>query len=256
MKALNKILVKLGIYDLMAVLFTGIIICTLTVLIVNVLKWNYLLSMFDLKSEIFELNNSLTFLVISYFIGLIFQEIGSFVQKHIVNRNNSLLKKALKVSDNSYMFMTAKERDSVFEHISSKIDCIVNNDQQNCLEKYNINMVYNYCKHYVMKNIDTSRIDRDQSLSAMARSLYVYFFIMFITTSISFFYCYFSGVLNMMYLIVSVITIFIALLMYNRSCRFAIIRYTYIFRAFYYYAVYPQDNDKIDNSDNLTSVED
>jgi len=44
MKALNKILVKLGIYDLMAVLFTGIIICTLTVLIVNVLKWNYLLS--------------------------------------------------------------------------------------------------------------------------------------------------------------------------------------------------------------------
>lgn len=75
---MEKAIDHLGIYDLMAVLFSGICILVLSTLIFY--------PFCNLSGEIeSECNKSLSFaiyfLTISYFIGIIFQELGSIITK-------------------------------------------------------------------------------------------------------------------------------------------------------------------------------
>lgn len=73
---MNKILDKLGIYDLVAVLLSGISISTFSLLIMRIVYNKQV----DLDLQV---NETLLFLVLSYFVGLIFQELGSFYRKSI-----------------------------------------------------------------------------------------------------------------------------------------------------------------------------
>lgn len=157
---MNKILDKFGIYDLVAVLLSGISICTFSLLVLQLVYKIHI----DIGLQV---NETLSFIVISYFLGLIFQECGSLIQKKI-HKNNALLKKALKVSDESHILLTETEKNGVYAYVKSKLN----------LENDNDNVVYNYCKFYIIENCDTTRIDKDQSLSAMSRSLSLYFMIL------------------------------------------------------------------------------
>lgn len=208
---MNKILDKLGIYDLVAVLLSGISICTFSLLVLQ-LVYN-----FHINIELY-VNETFSFLVISYFLGLIFQECGSLILK-IIYENNKLLKKALKVSNNSHILLTKIEKDRIYDYVKSELD----------IKYYNDNIVYNYCKFYVIKNYDTSRIDKYQSLSAMSRSLSLYFAILAIFTLINVFMdpTYFNIILVFVSVIFSVLLFF-------RCIRLAKLRYIYIFRIFYY----------------------
>lgn len=71
---MNKVLDKFGIYDLVAVLLSGISICTFSLI---VLQFIYKVNI-DIQLQV---NETLSFLVMSYFVGLIFQECGSLIQK-------------------------------------------------------------------------------------------------------------------------------------------------------------------------------
>ncbi len=210
---MSKILDKFGIYDLVAVLLSGINICIFSLLVLQLV---YKIPI-DIELQV---NKTLSFLVISYFLGLIFQEFGSLVQKIITHKNNTLLKKALKVSDKSNTLLTETEKDGVYTYVKSKFN--VEND----------NIVYNYCKFYIIENYDTTRIDKDQSLSAMSRSLFLYFVILAIIALINIFFN--PNHLNIILLSVSIILL--ALFRY-RWIRFTKLRYIYIFRTFYYNVV-------------------
>lgn len=75
---LDNILSRLGIYDLMGVLYTGTII--------SVTLW-FIDSVFDivnLQFQALDVNGTFLFIVISYFLGLVFQEAGSFISKSII----------------------------------------------------------------------------------------------------------------------------------------------------------------------------
>lgn len=100
---MSEILEKFGIYDLLAVLLSGICITTMSLFIAQVV--------FE-KETTLELivNESLLFLVLSYLTGLIFQEIGSLIQKEFIFKNNKLLKNSLETSDDSYTKLTKTEK--------------------------------------------------------------------------------------------------------------------------------------------------
>lgn len=211
---MNKILDKLGVYDLIAVLLSGISISTISILVLQLV---YKLPM-DVNLQV---NETLSFLVLSYFLGLVFQEISSFIQKKSVHRNNGLLKAALRTSNNSHIVLTEVEKNGVYTYVINKLKLNPNED--------NDNVVYNYCKFYILKNADTSRIDRDQSISAMSRSLSLYFALLTFAVLINAFFQpqFFKFVLIAISLIFS-------FLFYYRCIRFNKLRYVNIFRTFYY----------------------
>ena len=89
---LDNILSRLGIYDLMGVLYTETII--------SVTLW-FINSVFDivnLQFQALDVNGTFLFIVISYFLGLVFQEVGSFISKSIFFRKNKLLHMIIRLS--------------------------------------------------------------------------------------------------------------------------------------------------------------
>ena len=107
MKQMSKILDKLGIYDLVAVLLSGISISTFTILVLQ------LIYKIQIDTNL-QVNETLLFFVLSYFLGLIFQEISSFIQNKSTHKNNRLLKAALKTSSNSLIYLTDIEKSGVY----------------------------------------------------------------------------------------------------------------------------------------------
>ena len=75
---------KLGIYDLLAVLLSGIIITFLTIEFESVLE---IASYLKLKPFALQLDKNITFIIISYLVGTIFQEIGAQIDIKILNTN-------------------------------------------------------------------------------------------------------------------------------------------------------------------------
>lgn len=217
---MSVILEKLGIYDLVAVLLTGINISIFTIC---VFKYIY-------KYPIFmnwQIKESLFFLVISYFVGIIFQELGSIILKKVFFRNNLLLKLCFESSNDSDILLTNKEIQDILNYVNKKLS----------LNKYeymdNINIIYNYCKFKVLESGEFPRTDKDQTISAMSRSLSLYFLILFSFLSFSSF-----QTLNMVYYIASICSALLSILFYKRCVRFTKIRYIYILRLYYYKFLY------------------
>ena len=99
---LDNILSRLGIYDLMGVLYTGTII--------SVTLW-FINSVFDivnLQFQALDVNGTFLFIVISYFLGLVFQEVGSFISKSIFFRKK-LLHIAMRSKENDLYLMSEAE---------------------------------------------------------------------------------------------------------------------------------------------------
>ena len=71
---MSKIFDKLGIYDLVAVLLSGICMSTFSILVFQLI-YNVPVTM-DVHVD-----ETVLFFVLSYFLGLIFQETGSFIKK-------------------------------------------------------------------------------------------------------------------------------------------------------------------------------
>lgn len=99
---LDNILSRLGIYDLMGVLYTGTII--------SVTLWfiNDLFNIVNFQFETLDVNGTFLFIVISYFLGLVFQEVGSFISKSIFFRKK-LLHIAMRSKENDLYLMSEAE---------------------------------------------------------------------------------------------------------------------------------------------------
>lgn len=210
---ISVILDKLGIYDLIAVLLPGISILTFSVLVIQYV--------YEIEIKDLQINETLTFLVLSYFIGLIFQEFGSLLQNKLIFRKDKLIRHVLNPSINSHFYLSETEKNGVYRYVS---------------EKLNLNtaggidaIIYNYCKFYVLGSGNTTRIDKDQSLSAMSRSLSLYFLMLCIIAVSSLFYQ-----LSLSKILLSVISAIFAIVLYLRCTRFAKMRCVNIIRTFYY----------------------
>ncbi len=211
---MNKILDKLGLYDLIAVLLSGISILTISIF---VLQYVYKVSV-DIDLMV---SDTLTFFVFSYFVGLIFQEFTSLIQKKLLYKDNALLKSALCTEEDSHTFLTKTEKDRVYSYVINqlKLNPYENND----------NIIYNYCKFKILKSGNMSRMDRDQSISAMSRSFSLYFFMLTILFARTLFV---NPSVNI--IILTIVSFLFTILFYYRCIRFTKLRYINIIRTFYY----------------------
>lgn len=161
---MNQVLDKLGIYDLVAVLLSGICIVTFSAIADKALFQSELL-------DSLKIDDTLIFLVVSYFVGLLFQEVGSALQKEIFQKNNNLLKRALDTAKvPTHQFLTSEEKNNVSQIIQKEL----------ALENPpDISLLYNYCKYYLVINGCMVSADKNQSISGLSRSLSLYFLVLF-----------------------------------------------------------------------------
>ncbi len=214
---LDNILSRLGIYDLMGVLYTGTII--------SVTLWfiNDLFNIVNFQFEALDVNGTFLFIVISYFLGLVFQEVGSFISKSIFFRKNKLLHIAMRSKENDPYLMSEAEMKLLKKKLKEERGYENNNAD--------ISYIYNYCKSYCFEHCDVSLIDKDQSIAAMSRSLSVFFYVLGVLIIIVVFL---SDSIRYIWLVPVPVSMFLAVLMFIRFRRFTIIRYVRILRAYLY----------------------
>lgn len=220
---MNQALDKLGIYDLVAVLLSGVCITTFS-LLAEKMFWKTQLLLDYLKVD-----DSILFLTISYFIGLVFQELSSILQKKITHRNNKLLLKALDTSKKSYPFLTQEEKNGIIQIVQTELASETAPNEE---------ILYNYCRYYLASTGNMVRADKEQSIFGMSRSLSLYFFVLFL-----FMACKSICSRNIILFVWTASIFVLSVLLYYRCLRFSKMRYIYILRSFYYSFIQNKSNN-------------
>lgn len=219
---MEKAIDHLGIYDLMAVLFSGVCILVLSLLILY--PFNNLFEIIKFEQE-----ESLVFIIcfftISYFIGIIFQEVSSAITKKFYEKGEKILTHSFRPPKNEHGVLTLEESGEIEQIVSKELGL----DLSSCSHKETI--IYNYCKFHLISTSGMSSSNKDQSIAGLSRSLSLYFFIITVVFFISLLlpnskkiYC----------LIMFIISPALSALFFYRYVRFLRYRYTFIFRSFYY----------------------
>ena len=147
----DKVLDKLGIYDLIGVLLPGVTACAVSLVVDEALLG------FGLSRYI-NADDLLIFLLIGYLTGVILQEIGSLAMMFL-DRWQRMLNKALTPLDNSRTHISKEEWDLIESSVAVKL----------CKEKpISKNLLYN---HFKKAGGNTMLADKDQSIAAMSRSI-------------------------------------------------------------------------------------
>lgn len=219
---MNQILDKLGIYDLVGVLLSGISITFFTMIVI----WEGNPDLLNINLRI-QKDEMVPFLIISYFVGLVFQEISSILHKRIIYPENKLLRKTLYTKENSLKYITGYEIDKIYSYVENVLHISSESEKDE--------VIYNYCKYYMVRKEKTANIDKDQSISGFSRSLSLYFFLLGVVLF----------VLEVFQIenknLIVVILLMISVLLYFRCIRFAKIRYSKVLRAFYYDVIANKD---------------
>ena len=207
---MDAVFEKLGVYELFSIFFAGSVI-TYSSLMFNDRYFH--INVF-LSSN--GLNNTFLFILISCFVGFLFQELGSIANKYIIFRGKGLLKEAY-----------SKEKTGV-NHLSTpefeKLEALFKKNNITDLEEK-----YNTCKYYIINNRNTSKIDKDLALSSMSRSFFIYFLIISLLLLI-----YMIANMDESIVLPFALSVFVSILMFLRQKRFAIMRYVSIFRTYLY----------------------
>ena len=207
---MDAVFEKLGVYELFSIFFAGSVI-TYSSIMFNDRYFN--IGIF-LSSN--GLNNTFLFVLISCFVGFLFQEMGSIVNKYIIFRGKGLLKEAYSKGKTGVNHLSAQE--------FKKLEALFKKNNIIDLEEK-----YNTCKYYIIKNGSTSRIDKDLALSSMSRSFFLYYFIISLILLI-----YMIANMDGSLALTFALSVFVSVLMFLRQKRFAIMRYVSIFRAYLY----------------------
>lgn len=239
----DKVLDKLGLYDIVAVLLSGMVITTLSYLLLTAV---YAINIEALNNG-FDSGVVFIFLILSYFIGLVFQELGALFQFTIYNliHNKSLAmyktrKHWEKEKDNgqkSYQYITKAE----FELLKKKLKNADIDDKE-----WNDNTIFYYCKKYNEKD-NANLLEKLKSLGAMSRSFVIYFFIVFVCSLV--YYISQQPYQINLKLFVPIIAFALFLIFYFRFTRFVVMRNTAIFRNY----LYSNINEKSENNQERNS---
>lgn len=210
---MSRIFDKLGIYDLVAVLLSGICITTFSLFVDQIVVQSQL-------SIFLKVEDTFSYLVISYFVGLVFQELSSLIHKQFIYKGNKLLLQVLNTSKKSHQTLTQEEKDGIIQIVQTELSLKTPPNEE---------IVYNYCKYYLIANEKTERADKDQSTFGMSRSMSLYLFGLSLFTACSAIMTH-----HIIYLICAVVIVALSVLLYFRCIRFAKMRYIHILRFFYY----------------------
>ncbi len=248
---MDKVLDKLGIYDLFVNLIAGIaMLSVFCFLSSNLYGWNITESLRELDVWVV--------LVLAYFTGIVFQELSNFFETTLYrierrfSKNKrfrftfilwfipSLDRMLMKESDikiycgnNSLSFALLKKKrkrdlddteiDAINEQVSAELPKGVESNMDN---------VYHYCRAYVAKNGNAGRLANDQSHASMARSLSLFNFMIFSLTLLV--YAFRKIAYNDLFIITLIVSALLTLLFLRRNKRFSEIRYVNTFRMYLY----------------------
>lgn len=209
MNQINHAFEKLGIYDLVAVLLSGVCITTFSILISEHF-WK------EFYVEHLKFEDTAQFLIISYFVGVLFQEVGSLIQKRITQKNDKLLRSVVDTFEEENYFLSEEEKVGLYREV------------EKILKDPSPTALYNFCKFSELQAGSMARTDKDQSIAGMSRSLSLYFFL----SSVCVAFCG-NAESDLIFEGTSIMLVLGVLFCY-RSRRFAKMRYAYILRLHYY----------------------
>lgn len=216
---MEKVLDKLNNYDLWVVMFPGII-CTMTVTIIY--KWGYIgLFSFDFLNSF---GSTVAFIVISYFVGIILQEIGSVTQQKIFFRKGvpaeiflSNKSKVLSEKEKNLFIKLVKKDYSIEFNASSTEECRI---------------IFNYINTYLVLKGLSEKSDKMQAIFGLSRGLFSSFLIN--TIGIIIILIFFNINFKLYNMIVCLIVCMISLvLLYHRTLRYAEIRVSTLYQSYY-----------------------
>ncbi len=213
---MDKALGKLGIYDIIGVWLTGVIIFFLTAIITNEVYHYHIL-------QYSHLANPIVIVAGGYFVGMFFQEIGNFLQRTIINKNEKMIHAILNETRTSFINRNTGLTDVEKEYFHNSLEF---KDKKSDPE-----YIYNHCKYQVVSKTDVNGMDRNQVTAAISRSLGVYFVLVFFMVT-STMLCITDKIVAKC--IVAAVSVFLSILFFYRSYRFVRIRYVQYFRAFYF----------------------
>lgn len=210
---------KFSIFDFIAILLSGICISTISLIVIYFV--------YGLKFSIsLGIDKNILFFIISYLLGIIFQEVGAFLYNKVFFRNDKLLKRTFSLN-NKNSLLSNEEKSSLYKYFQDKLN--ITGERA----------IYNYCKDYVYKNGNKLDHDRGLSLSAMSRSLSVCFMLLFFTLLGLQLFGTFNA--NIVYLTVFMILLpILSVVFFVRYLFFMNTRYTNILRLFYYDNIVPK----------------
>lgn len=219
---MNQIFDKLGVYDLMSILLSGICITTFSLGIVTFIFQLPWLSSLRLIME-----DTIPFLVISYLVGLFFQELSSLLYNlFFLRKGNKLLEKAFDTSDHMFPCLTVNEKKAICTIVENTLE-----RESSKKIKIDQEVIYNFCKFYLINNNYMTRANMDQTTFGLSRSLSLYFFC---AAFVIFVYGCTLTTISIPLIGSGIILFLISALLYFRCIRFAKLRYVNMLRAFYY----------------------
>lgn len=206
-----------------------------------------------------ETSFSFAIFIVSYFVGMVFQESSNFFELLLYKimlgaKKNSVFKSLLMLIIPSIDRVLMKSVDiaSIKHHTffgfdkrrkrdlsDSEIEDLRTKIKQNGLlnnidtEDYN-DRLYQICKAKASADGKTGRSDKDQSISSMARSLSLYSFLMMIITLVVIFSGSVRFEMNAIAWITAIVFAALFVLFLRRNKRFSEIRYVYILRSYLY----------------------
>ncbi|MFI3212548.1 MAG: hypothetical protein R3Y24_04320 [Eubacteriales bacterium] len=204
---MDRLLEKMGLYDMLVLISTGFFIGSFSVIVYVRLGYEWIYA-----SELSWGTEVLVIVVLSYFIGTIFQEVSSIIHERIYVKDDIPLHE---------VWNTLPERKEIEKYFKEEIPSAYGEDD--------IRKIYDYCRMTVMLTNKLGLTDKYQALSAMSRSLYLYFGVLVMV--LAGFFVTETSWEHLAYLVISMI---ICWLFYKRYKRYFKLRYKYIYKAFYY----------------------
>lgn len=216
---MNDILDKLGLYDLVGVLLPGTIATGFSI-IVDSAFFHCGLSTYCGP------NNSILFLVISYLVGLLLQEMGNWIYRNLFNRDYRILKRVLG-SCRGQRGLLLNEKEGIYKAVSKRLTEADMEDEKK---------IYNFCRN---AGGDSEKAEKDLMIGTLSRSLFLYFFFLSV---IMFAHAFIQK--DLVNYLIDFIFLLIAIILWNRSIRFYEKRYVRILQHFYYSNANPSSTSK------------
>ncbi len=217
---MDKVLNKMGIYDIIAIWMSGALSLVLLYLQGRyVYLWEFSLSELPYKEFMF--------IILAYFVGIVLQEIGNLFQIRIGNMNGRYIRNVLKAPRKITKLLSST-------YLS---ETEVNGINANLNAAYDDKTKYYYCRHILANEWDNREHNQSMAVGALSRSLSVGFCIFVLIGVCSMLACGYSCAK-----LGTVLTcLFLCLVLWFRSLRLMKMRYEKIFREFYYRKVLPNE---------------
>ena len=246
---MEKILDKLGIYDLFVNFITGVtMLWTFGYLQTNLFKISWLQFADTEQLKIWVL------LLLSYFIGIIFQETSNFIETSLYRLTYNVKKRKIRckmlllvVPSVDRILMTTEEINRYKQPMSfmlrkklkrdlddteiNKLKSEFGQDLDKSAAQYN-ELLYHKCRAKAIRT-NHSRLTNDQSHASMARSLALYSLIVLVISALALIFN--RGEINIGASVLVIITSIVSMLLFaRRNKRFSEMRYVSVFRACLY----------------------